>query len=200
AVKEISYKLAQAEKGIGKSSQGQQRTQNHDRFGNHPRGDQRQDDRGKGPVGSANRQPQACENRVVPDPLTARVATVQEIADMDWCDRCFLPHPPCEMDQQVIEDDNEDEMDDDICMMGSSSGSQQAATSTDVISARTAATFWDCIKRVPFLSLPQAHDVDVVQAFEIPNNDFEYLRDLMIKKYDGGIPSEEDRQLLMNVV
>ncbi|KAH9297075.1 hypothetical protein KI387_028757, partial [Taxus chinensis] len=27
-----------------------------------------------------------------------------------------------------------------------------------------------------------------------------YLRALMIKKYDGGIPSEEDRQLLMNVV
>ncbi|KAH9308572.1 hypothetical protein KI387_036483, partial [Taxus chinensis] len=106
---------------------------------------------------------------------------------------CFLPHPPCEMDQQVIEDDNKDEMDDDICMMGSSSCSQQAATSTDVISARTAATFWYFIKRVPFLSLPHAHDVDVVQAFEIPNNYFEYLRALMIKKYDGGIPSEEDR-------
>lgn len=58
----------------------------------------------------------------------------------------------------------------------------------------------DCIKRVPFLSLPKTHDVDVVQAFEIPNNDFEYLRALMIKKYDGGIPSKEDRQLLMNIV
>ncbi|KAH9297754.1 hypothetical protein KI387_029436, partial [Taxus chinensis] len=56
AVKEISYKLARAEKGIGQGSQGQQRTQNHDRFGNHPRGDQRQDDRGKGLVGSTNRQ------------------------------------------------------------------------------------------------------------------------------------------------
>ena len=72
-------------------------------------------------------------------------------------------------------------MDDDICMMGSSSGSQQATTSTDVISARTTVTFWDCIKRVPFLSIPQNHDVDVVQAFEIPNNDFEYLMALMIK-------------------
>ncbi|KAH9323790.1 hypothetical protein KI387_018429, partial [Taxus chinensis] len=101
--------------------------------------------------------------------------------------------------KQVVEDDNEDGMDDDICMMGRSSSSQQAVTSTDVISVRTAATFWDFIKRVPFLSLPQTHEVDVVQDFEIPNNDLEYLRALMIKKYDGGIPSEEDRKLLMNV-
>ncbi|KAH9312342.1 hypothetical protein KI387_027377, partial [Taxus chinensis] len=76
-VKEISYKLAWAEKGIGKSSQGQKRTQNHEIFSNHPRGDQRQDDRGKGSVGSASRQPQARENRVVPDPLTTRVTAVQ---------------------------------------------------------------------------------------------------------------------------
>ncbi|KAH9315951.1 hypothetical protein KI387_024578, partial [Taxus chinensis] len=50
--------------------------------------------------------------------------------------------------------------------------------------------------------LPPSHtlEVDNVQDFELPNNDFEYLRALMIKKYDGGIPSEEDRQLLMNVV
>ncbi|KAH9294311.1 hypothetical protein KI387_040485, partial [Taxus chinensis] len=73
---------------------------------------------------------------------------------------CFLPHPPCEMDQQDIDDDNENEVDDDICMMQISSGSQKATTSTYVISARTAATFWDYIKRVPFLSVPQTHDVD----------------------------------------
>ncbi|KAH9311488.1 hypothetical protein KI387_026523, partial [Taxus chinensis] len=131
AVKEISYKLARAEKGIGKSSQGEQRNQNHDRFRYHPRGDQRPDDRGKGLIGSANRQPQARENRVVPDPLTTRVAVVQEVADMDWCDRCFLPHPPCEMDQQDINYDKENEMDDEICIMGSSSGSLEATTSTD---------------------------------------------------------------------
>ncbi|KAH9331271.1 hypothetical protein KI387_003379, partial [Taxus chinensis] len=53
--------------------------------------------------------------------------------------------------------------------------------------------------QVSFLP-PHTLEVDVVQAFEIPNNDFEYLRSLMIKKYDGGIPLEEDRQLLMNVV
>ncbi|KAH9315166.1 hypothetical protein KI387_023793 [Taxus chinensis] len=200
AVKEISYKLARAEKGIGKTSQGQPRAQNHDRFSNHPRGDQRVDDRGKGPMGSANRHPQAREGRVLPDPLTARVAVVEEVADIDWCDRCFLPHPPCEVDQQEGEANNDDGTDDDICMMGCSSSPQGGATSTEVISARTAATFWDCIKRVQVFLPPHTLEVDVVQAFEIPNNDFEYLRALMIKKYDGGIPSEEDRQLLMNVV
>ncbi|KAH9308556.1 hypothetical protein KI387_036467, partial [Taxus chinensis] len=65
-----------------------------------------------------------------------------------------------EMDQQDVNDDDENKMDDDICMMGSSLGSQQVATSMDVISARTTTNFWDCIKRVPFLSLPQGHDVD----------------------------------------
>lgn len=40
----------------------------------------------------------------------------------------------------------------------------------------------------------------MVQAFDLPNHYFKYLRDFMIKKYDGGIPSEEDMQLLMNVV
>ncbi|KAH9322027.1 hypothetical protein KI387_016666, partial [Taxus chinensis] len=93
----------------------------------------------KGPVGFANRQPQACENRLVLDPITDRVASVDEVADMDWCDRCFLPHPPCEEDQQFYE------FDDDISMVGCSSSSQGGETSTKVISARTVATFWDYI-------------------------------------------------------
>ncbi|KAH9299888.1 hypothetical protein KI387_044111 [Taxus chinensis] len=129
-VNEISYKLARAEKGIGKTSQGHPRAQNHDRFSNHPRCDQREDDRGKGPMGSVNRHPQAREGRVLPYPLTDRVVVVEEV-------QVFLP--------------------------------------------------------------PHTLKVDVVQTFEIHNNDFEYLRDLMIKKYDGDIPLEEDRQLLMNV-
>ncbi|KAH9304506.1 hypothetical protein KI387_008910, partial [Taxus chinensis] len=85
-------------------------------------------------------------------------------------------------------------------MMGCSTSSQQRATSTEVISAKTAATFWDYIHRVHILPPSHTLEVDNVQDFEFPNNDFEYLRALMIKKYDGGIPSEEDRKLLMNVV
>ncbi|KAH9297618.1 hypothetical protein KI387_029300, partial [Taxus chinensis] len=53
---------------------------------------------------------------------------------------------------------------------------------------------------VPILPPSHTLEVDTVQYFEFPNNDFEYLRALMIKKYDGGISSKEDRQLLMNVV
>ncbi|KAH9292578.1 hypothetical protein KI387_042238, partial [Taxus chinensis] len=194
AVKEISYKLARAEKGIGQSSQGQHKQQSQDRFTNH----QRSDDRGKGPVGFGNRQPQGRENRMVPDPLAARVVVVEETNIIDWCDKCFMPHAPCEEDQQ--EEEEFDDNDDDVCMMGCSTSLQQGATSTEVISAQTAATFWDCIHRVPILSPSHTLEVDTVQDFEFPNNDFEYLRALMIKKYDGGIPSEEDRQLLMNVV
>ncbi|KAH9321807.1 hypothetical protein KI387_016446, partial [Taxus chinensis] len=59
----------------------------------------RSDDRGKGPMGSVNRHPQARESRMVPDPLIARVAVVDEANEIDWCDRCFLPHPPCEVNQ-----------------------------------------------------------------------------------------------------
>ncbi|KAH9308631.1 hypothetical protein KI387_036542, partial [Taxus chinensis] len=51
--------------------------------------------------------------------------------NMDSCDRFFLPHPPCEVDQQVDEADNEDGTDDDICMVGFSSSSQGGATSTE---------------------------------------------------------------------
>ncbi|KAH9299803.1 hypothetical protein KI387_031485, partial [Taxus chinensis] len=112
----------------------------------------------------------------------------------------FLPHPPCEVDQKDGEVINDDGIDDDIYMVDCSSSSQGGATSTQVISVRTAATFCDCIKQIQFFLPPHTLEFDVVQAFEIPNNEFEYLRDLMIMKYDGGIPSEEDRQLLMNVV
>ncbi|KAH9317618.1 hypothetical protein KI387_019387, partial [Taxus chinensis] len=130
AVKEIPYKLSRAKKGIGKTSQGQPRAQNHDRFSNHPRGDQRVDDRGKGPLGSANRHPQACEGRMLPDPLIARVAAIEEVVDIDWCDKFFLPHPPCEVDQQEGEANNDDGTDDDIYMVGCSSSSQGGVTST----------------------------------------------------------------------
>ncbi|KAH9308429.1 hypothetical protein KI387_036340, partial [Taxus chinensis] len=54
-VKEISYKLARAEKGIGQSSQGQHKPHGQEIFGNHPRGDHRLDDRGNGPMGSGNK-------------------------------------------------------------------------------------------------------------------------------------------------
>ncbi|KAH9317517.1 hypothetical protein KI387_019286, partial [Taxus chinensis] len=81
--------------------------------------------------------------------------------------------------------------------MGCSTSSQQGTTSTEVISARTTANFWDCIHRVPILPPSHTLEVDTVQAFEFPKNEFEYLRTFMIKKY-GGIPSEEDMQLLMN--
>ncbi|KAH9287659.1 hypothetical protein KI387_031776 [Taxus chinensis] len=98
-VKEISYKLARVEKGIGQGSQGQHKAQGQEIFSNHPRGDHRSDDRGKGPMGSGNRQPQAHENRIVPDPLTARVVVVEEANEIEWCDRCFLPHAPCDEDK-----------------------------------------------------------------------------------------------------
>ncbi|KAH9317045.1 hypothetical protein KI387_018814, partial [Taxus chinensis] len=44
-VKEISYKLARVEKGIEQSSQGQKKPQGQEIFGNHPRGDQRSDEK-----------------------------------------------------------------------------------------------------------------------------------------------------------
>ncbi|KAH9315879.1 hypothetical protein KI387_024506, partial [Taxus chinensis] len=93
----------------------QHRQQRQDKFANHPRNDQRSDDRGKGPMG--DRQPQARENRVVPDPLNARVVVVEETNEIDWCEKCFLmPHPPCEVDHQVEEVDDDDNIDDDACM------------------------------------------------------------------------------------
>ncbi|KAH9331237.1 hypothetical protein KI387_003345, partial [Taxus chinensis] len=42
--------------------------------------------------------------------------------------------------------------------------------------------------------------IDNVHYFELTNNDFEYLRALMIDKYDGGVPSKDDRKLLMSLV
>ncbi|KAH9330978.1 hypothetical protein KI387_003086, partial [Taxus chinensis] len=154
AVKEISYKLARVEKGIGQGSQGHHKA--------------------------------------------TRVATVEEANEIEWCDRCFFPHAPCDEEKEVEEVD--DDTDDDVCMVGCSTSSQQGVTLIELISAKTAAYFWDYIHRV--LPLPPSHtfEIDMVQDFEFPSNDFEYLRALMIKKYDGGIPSEEDRQLLMNVV
>ncbi|KAH9316239.1 hypothetical protein KI387_024866, partial [Taxus chinensis] len=50
--KEISYKFTNVEKGTGQSFQGHDKTQGHDRFGNHSTGDHRLDDRGNGPMGS----------------------------------------------------------------------------------------------------------------------------------------------------
>ncbi|KAH9291178.1 hypothetical protein KI387_043631, partial [Taxus chinensis] len=196
AVKEISYKLAQEEKGIGQSSQGQHKQQGQDRFTNH----QRSDDRGKGPVGFGNRQSQARENRMVPDPLAARVDVVEETNVIDWCDRCFMPHAPCEVTRKKLKKQQMMKLMMMPYMMEIPASSPREATSTEVISARTAAIFWDCIHRVPLLPPSHTLEVDTVQAFEFPTNDFEYLRALMIEKYDGGVPSEEDRKLLMNVV
>ncbi|KAH9301366.1 hypothetical protein KI387_012949, partial [Taxus chinensis] len=99
-------------------------------------GDHRLDDRGKGLMGSRNKQPQPKENRLVPDPLTSRVTTVEEANVIEWCDRCFLPHSPCDVDQEVEEVDD-DETYDDVCMMESPANSQQGETSTELISART---------------------------------------------------------------
>ncbi|KAH9296724.1 hypothetical protein KI387_044752, partial [Taxus chinensis] len=53
---------------------------------------------------------------MVPDPLAARVVVVEETNVIDWCDRCFMPHAPCEEDQQE-EEEADDEIDDDACMM-----------------------------------------------------------------------------------
>ncbi|KAH9298061.1 hypothetical protein KI387_029743, partial [Taxus chinensis] len=50
--------------------------------------------------------------------------------EIDWCEKCFLPHPQCEVDQQV------EEADDDACMVDFCTSSQQGATSTEVISVR----------------------------------------------------------------
>ncbi|KAH9319208.1 hypothetical protein KI387_020977, partial [Taxus chinensis] len=74
-------------------------------------------------------KPQGRENRMVPDPLAARVAIVEETNVIDWCDKCFMPHAPCEEDQQ--EEEEADDNDDDVCMMGCSTSLQQGATSTE---------------------------------------------------------------------
>ncbi|KAH9289859.1 hypothetical protein KI387_033976, partial [Taxus chinensis] len=91
--------------------------------------DHRSDDRGKGPI--VAKQPQARENRVVLDTLNARVV-VEETNEIDWCDKCFLPHPPCEANQQLEEVDDDDNTD-DACMVDFSRSSQQGVTSTEVI-------------------------------------------------------------------
>ncbi|KAH9303999.1 hypothetical protein KI387_008403, partial [Taxus chinensis] len=125
-VKVISYKLAQVEKGVGQSSQGQHKKQGQDRFINH----QRSDDIGKGAIGFGNRQPQGRESRMVPDPLAARVVVVEETEVIDWCDNFFMPHAPCEEDQQEGEE-VDDEIDDDACMMEIPASSSREATSIE---------------------------------------------------------------------
>lgn len=115
--------------------------------------------------------------------MAAIVVSVEEANEIEWCDIFFLPHSPCDEDQEVEEVD--DEIDDDLCMMGCSTSSRKGATSTELIGTRTTVNFWDCIQWV--LPLPPSHtfEIDMVQDFKFPSNYFEYLRALMIKKYDG---------------
>ncbi|KAH9318926.1 hypothetical protein KI387_020695 [Taxus chinensis] len=138
------------------------------------------------------------DSRMVPNPLASRVAIVEETYVIYWCEKCFMPHAPCEEDQQQQEE--VDDNDDDVCMMEIATSSPREATSTELIGARTVVIFGDYIHQVLLLPFSHTFEVDIVHAFEFPSNDFEYLRALMIEKYDGGVPSEEDRQLLMNVV
>ncbi|KAH9317659.1 hypothetical protein KI387_019428, partial [Taxus chinensis] len=98
----------------------------------------RSNKRGKGPIGYGNKQPQERENKMVPDPLAINVDVVEETNVIYWCDRCFIPNAPCEVDQQVEEEADDDNTDDDACMMECSTNSQQGTISTKVISARTA--------------------------------------------------------------
>ncbi|KAH9304829.1 hypothetical protein KI387_009233, partial [Taxus chinensis] len=100
---------------------------------------------------------------------------------------------------QEVEELDDDETYDDLLMMECPMHSQQRETSTELISARNAKDFLDCVHWVLPL-LINNFEIDMVQSFDLPNHEFEYLRDLMIKTYDGGIPSEEDMKLLMNAI
>ncbi|KAH9330748.1 hypothetical protein KI387_002856, partial [Taxus chinensis] len=66
---------------------------------------------------------------MLPDPLATRVLVVEETYATDWCDRCFMPHAPCEEDQK--EEEADDDNDDDVCMVHFSTSSQQGATPTE---------------------------------------------------------------------
>ncbi|KAH9292559.1 hypothetical protein KI387_042255, partial [Taxus chinensis] len=66
---------------------------------------------------------------MVPDPLADRVAVVEETKVIDWCDKCFMPHYPCEEDQQE-EEEADDDNDDDAFMMEIPTSSPREKNST----------------------------------------------------------------------
>lgn len=82
-------------------------------------------------MGLGNKQPQSRENILVLDPLTTRVTIVEEAHVIDWCDKCFFPHSPCDLSKEV------EEAYGDVCIMGCPKNSQQRASSTELISSRT---------------------------------------------------------------
>ncbi|KAH9297617.1 hypothetical protein KI387_029299, partial [Taxus chinensis] len=53
------------------------------------------------------------EKRMVPDRLAVKVVVVEEKDVIDWCDKCFMPHAPCEEDQEE-EEESDDDNDDDV--------------------------------------------------------------------------------------
>ncbi|KAH9319723.1 hypothetical protein KI387_021492, partial [Taxus chinensis] len=68
---------------------------------------------------------------MVPNPLAIIVVAMEETDVMDWCDKFFMPHAPCEEDKQEQEEADDDNDDDDVCMMGFSMSSQQGETSIE---------------------------------------------------------------------
>ncbi|KAH9302568.1 hypothetical protein KI387_014151, partial [Taxus chinensis] len=57
---------------------------------------------------SRNKKSQPKDNRLVHDPLPVKIATVEEANVIEWCDRCFLPKSPCDLDQEIEEADDDE--------------------------------------------------------------------------------------------